>query len=284
MDWAAIPGRASANLPTSVFFNGRDVNIYSFAQMDRIGKKSLKDRAMNLRDLVGADKLPRFSPGMQDEQMIAWLLEAQIIVAAWCGVTLTVADLGAPKGGDGVGAYLAHLQNAPSPAAQQRSLPPPQHSPPQFPPYHQQQPPPQQSSNSYEVETILDVRTGPSGIASHFLVKWVGRGMEEASWEPAAQMQAVDPDSVLAFKQRFLQQQQQRQPPPQQQQPRQPPPQSPSPFQQYHQYQPTDLRGNPIRSPAAFSPPSGSPLRPDQESDNIREAARRRNQGSNPFL
>ena len=76
---------------------------------------------------------------MQDEQMVAWLLEAQIIIAGACGVGLTVADLGAPKGGDGVGAHLAHLQNAspppprpPPPQFQQQQFQPPSPPPPQF--------------------------------------------------------------------------------------------------------------------------------------------------------
>ena len=50
------------NLPVSVPYKGRDVMIYTFQQIDRIGKKALKERAMNMRDLGGADNLPRFSP------------------------------------------------------------------------------------------------------------------------------------------------------------------------------------------------------------------------------
>ena len=307
MDWASLPGKARADLPQSVAFNGRDVAIYTFAQIDRLGKKTLKERCMNMRDLVGASKLPRFSPGMQDEQMVAWLLEAQIIVANACGFSLTVADLGAPKGGDGVGAFLTHLQNAPSPPPP----PPPQYQPP--PPPQPRQPPPlqQPEGGEYDVERILDVRTDATGMASHFLIKWLGYGVEEATWEPAAQMQAAAPHLVVQFKQQFLQQQQQQRhpPPPQQfqsplqQQYQQPPQQfqqrqqyqqpqqqfqqrqqyqQPPPFQQ-QQYQPTDLRGNPLRSPQAFSPPAGSPMRPDQEADMAREAARKRNMGSNPF-
>ena len=291
MDWASLPTKPKENLPAAVSFNGRDVPIHTFAQIDRLGKKTLKDRAMNLRDLVGAAALPRFSPGMQDEQIVAWLLEAQTIVAAKCGVHLTVGDLGAPKGGDGVGAYLTHLQHtAPPPQQQQQQqAPPPQL---QQRPLPLQHPPP---PDTYEVETIVDVRTDPAGMATAFLVKWVGRGMEEASWEPAEQMQRVDPDSVFAFKQRLFHRQQQRQrmqqqaaapPPPQQQTPplmaqQQ---QQRQPMMPPNEFRPTDLRGNPLRSPQPFSPQDGSPMRPDQEADVAREAARKRNMGSNPFF
>ena len=115
MDWASLPTKPRADLPTSVPFKGRDVAMYTFQQCDRLGKKGLKERSMNMRDLVGAQNLPRFSPGFPDEQMVAWLLEAQTIVAASCGVNISVFDFGAPRGGDGVGAYLAHLLNAPPP-------------------------------------------------------------------------------------------------------------------------------------------------------------------------
>jgi len=307
MDWASLPGKPSANLPASVPFNGKDIPIYNFIQIDRLGKKLLKERAMNLRDLVGASNLPRFTPGMPDEQMVAWLIEAQLIVAASAGISLTVADLGAPKGGDGVGAYLTHLHNAPAPRQppaqqqypQQQQYQPPQQQQYQPPPQQQdqqqqqqqqqqfRQPAPPPKEEGYVVEAVLDVRTGPNGMASHFLVKWQGFPAEEATWEPAAQVQATAPEACSYFKQRFQQrqqqqqqqQQQQRQPPPQQFQQRQPPPTPPTYYQQQPaQYQPTDLRGNPIRSPVA--PDKNSPMRPDQEADLAREAIRKRNMGS----
>ena len=102
-DFASLPGKPRDNLPTTLSYNGRAVDIYTFAQLDRINKTGLKSRAMNIRDLVGAQSLPRFSPGMPEVQMVAWLLEAQIILAGLSGVSMTVADLGAPRGGDGVG-------------------------------------------------------------------------------------------------------------------------------------------------------------------------------------
>merc|ERR1719424_1815471 len=122
MDWSSLPTKPRDNIPTSVPFKGRDVAMYTFQQCDRLGKKGLKERAMNMRDLVGPQNLPRFSPGFPDEQMVAWLLEAQTIVAAACGICISVFDFGAPRGGDGVGAYLAHLLNAPP--LQQATQPP----------------------------------------------------------------------------------------------------------------------------------------------------------------
>ena len=70
MDWSSLPTKPRADLPTSVPFKGRDVAMYTFQQCDRLGKKGLKERSMNMRDLVGAQNLPRFSPGFPDEQMV----------------------------------------------------------------------------------------------------------------------------------------------------------------------------------------------------------------------
>jgi hypothetical protein len=281
MDWASLPTKPREDLPTSVVVKGREVPIYTFAQIDRVGKSALKQRAMNLKDMFGSG-LPRFSPGMPVEQMVAWLLEAQTIVAASVGVSLTVADLGAPKGGDGVGAYLAHLKSPqrPSPSPQQLQQ---QH-------HHQQQPAPQhQQSEEYQVEGILDVRTAPNGMATHFLIKWDGYPVEESTWESAAKMQALAPEICFQFKQQF--QQQLRQPPPQQQY--QPPPQ-----QHYHQQQmyQTDFRGQgtPHQAPRRDRPDYGAPptpgsgsstasMRPDQEADAAAAAIRKRAMGSNPL-
>jgi len=293
MDWASIPGKSRADLPTSVLFSGREVAIYTFAQVDRLGKKALKERAMNLRDLVGAQRLPRFSPGFPEEQIVAWILEAQIIVAAASGVCITVADLGAPKGGDGVGAFLAHLNTAPQ---QQRSPGPPPSQQTQQEQFFQQQQQPQQPQRqpqqaprqliqqqpeaepTYVLDAILDVRTDERGLASHFLCKFEGHPIEEASWEPADQIQDVAPRQVAEFKM-LLQRQQRQQPTPTQQY--QPPPSQASQGPPHtHAY-----RADPsMASQSRASPATGSsPLRPDQESDAIRDAARKRNQGSFAF-
>ena len=275
MDWASLPGKARSDLPASVLFNGREVSIYTFAQIDRLGKRALKERAMNLRDLVGAQHLPRFSPGYPDEQMVAWLMEAQTIVAAASGVHITVGDLGAPTGGDGVGAFLAHLQDsAASPLFQQAPPPFQQQRPPLFQQQQQQQ---QQHEEVYVLETILDVRIDARGLATHFLCKFENHPVEEATWEPAEQIQEVAPRQAAAFKQRLMQQRQQQQQSPPHQHRYQPPPSAP--YQPQYQQQPTP----PSRQSNASSSAIGSPMRPDQESDAVREAARRRNQGSFAF-
>ena len=47
-----------ARLPASCPFNGRDVTLWTFEQLEVSSKLNLKQRALNLRDLVGEEQLP----------------------------------------------------------------------------------------------------------------------------------------------------------------------------------------------------------------------------------
>ena len=255
MDWSSLPTKPRVDLPTSVPFKGRDVAMYTFQQCDRLGKKGLKERSMNMRDLVGAQNLPRFSPGFPDEQMVAWLLEAQTIVAASCGVNISVFDFGAPRGGDGVGAYLAHLLNAPPP--QQMSQPPPQQQ------FEQQQYQQQGQQQGQQFEQQQQQQQQYQG----------QQQQQQQQFEQQYQQHQQPDEQYLHQQQQYLPSQQQYQQQ-QQQQPQQ---------HQQQQYLPTDLRGNPIGGGASPSAHGASARRPDQEADSAREAARKRNMGSNVF-
>ena len=72
----------------------------------------------------------------------------------------------------------------------------------------------QAAEDEYEMEAILNVRCAPNGMATHFLIKWVGYPVNESTWEPARKVLEVAPDVV----QRHRQQQQQKQAQLQQQQ------------------------------------------------------------------
>ena len=75
----------------------------------------------------------------------------------------------------------------------------------------------QADEDEYEMETIMNVRCAPNGMATHFLIKWVGYPVNESTWEPARKVLEVAPDVV----QRHRQEQQQKQALQQQQQQRQ---------------------------------------------------------------
>ena len=47
-----------ALLPATVPFNGQDVPLWTFAQLEQQNKQTLKQRALFLRDLIGVEQLP----------------------------------------------------------------------------------------------------------------------------------------------------------------------------------------------------------------------------------
>jgi len=105
--------------PPSIIFGEKEITLFTYDQLARLGKNGLKTRAMNLRDVVGADRLPRLSPAAADDSIILWLLQAQCTVASASGQQLSLADLGVPKG-----AFDDVLASRPASARPHGSLPP----------------------------------------------------------------------------------------------------------------------------------------------------------------
>ena len=63
---------AQYNLPQSIQFEGRDVPLYTFAQLQQQPRPKLKSRAMDLRDLVGEQRLPALIVGGSVESVTMW--------------------------------------------------------------------------------------------------------------------------------------------------------------------------------------------------------------------
>lgn len=83
-------------VPTSVVFEERDVPLWTFEQLSRLSRANLKQRALNLRDHVGAARAPPLRPGGGRDLLITWLLEVQVALANSVGLGLTLASFGAP--------------------------------------------------------------------------------------------------------------------------------------------------------------------------------------------
>jgi hypothetical protein len=91
-------------LPTSVaLFPESDrpvhVPLWTYAQLERLNRASVKNRALDLRDLLGAD-LPKsvavLRASMGQDVIIKWILDVQVHMARTClGIELTIADFGA---------------------------------------------------------------------------------------------------------------------------------------------------------------------------------------------
>jgi len=102
-------------------FEGKTVPIYTFTQLEQIPRQRLKNRAMDLRDLVGEDRLPPLRAGGSVDVVLSWILEVQCALLKSTGLDLTVQDLGKPRGygEDAEGNYFGNGA-APSKAAPQR--------------------------------------------------------------------------------------------------------------------------------------------------------------------
>ena len=83
-------------LPTSCVYESKEVPLYTFKQLEQQSRKVLGNRAKDLRDLVGAAKLPPLRPAAQFEEVTHWIIEVQCAIARSAGIELTPTALGMP--------------------------------------------------------------------------------------------------------------------------------------------------------------------------------------------
>ena len=83
--------------PDEIEFEGKTVAIWTYPQLEKLSKLNLRARAMNLRDQIGADRLPNLRLTAQPAALIQWLLNAEVSMCEALGIPLTMKDLGAPK-------------------------------------------------------------------------------------------------------------------------------------------------------------------------------------------
>ena len=90
--------RVNEDLPKELNFNGREVRLYTFDDLESLGTAALKQRALNLRDLVGPDpSVPRLTPGASAEQLVLWLITVQCLLMGAAGQAVSPQDFGAPS-------------------------------------------------------------------------------------------------------------------------------------------------------------------------------------------
>jgi len=116
-------------LPDSCLFENKSVPLYTFEQLSQQPRQKLKNRAMDLRDLVGADRLTPLRSSGSVELVTMWILETQCAIAKSAGIDLSPAMLGLPANyGDcedgtlmqpGAKAYSGAPQRAPMQELQQ---------------------------------------------------------------------------------------------------------------------------------------------------------------------
>lgn len=77
---------------SSIDFEGKDLQLWTYDQLDALGRPQLKQRALNLRDTIGSDRLPPMPPG--GSQMIEWVIKVQVAIASSSGLEVSPADFG----------------------------------------------------------------------------------------------------------------------------------------------------------------------------------------------
>lgn len=89
-----------ARATSSINFENKEVNLWTYEQLSNLSRPNLKNRAMSLRDQIGAERLPALSVAAGVDIVITWLLEVQCALARSSGVTLTPGSFGAPAPAD----------------------------------------------------------------------------------------------------------------------------------------------------------------------------------------
>ena len=82
------------SLPASLNFNGKEMNLLTFQQLEQQSRKNLIGIVNNLRDDLGADNLPKLT-GQGPDMTIEWILNVQCAMCMGKGVRVTPADLAA---------------------------------------------------------------------------------------------------------------------------------------------------------------------------------------------
>lgn len=84
----------AAPLPASLTLDGVEVPVWSYAVLSNLKRANVKERALNLREAVGAERLPPLEDG---SHLVPWLIHAYAAVAAAAGrADLTTAAFGLP--------------------------------------------------------------------------------------------------------------------------------------------------------------------------------------------
>mmetsp|Transcript_3479 Transcript_3479/g.9921 ORF Transcript_3479/g.9921 Transcript_3479/m.9921 type:complete len:157 (-) Transcript_3479:219-689(-) len=110
-------------VPASVAFEGKEFPLWTEKQLESVSRGALKNRCLDLREQIGADRLPQMP--RHPEGMVAWLLGVQ--------GTLSAGGPGSRGGGAGAGSHAgpgAGADSGPPPhaPARGRGAEPPPHA------------------------------------------------------------------------------------------------------------------------------------------------------------
>ena len=119
----------AANFPTHLTLNGISIPIFKSGELEGLGARRLKERALNLRDLVTATKSNFFghhpemvlNPFSPPEHLIQWMITVQVMVAEALGeVDLDHAAFGAKDESNMFSSPQQRMQQMQQPQQQQQ--------------------------------------------------------------------------------------------------------------------------------------------------------------------
>lgn len=105
------------SLPTSINFNGTEIPMWTYDQLEQQSRKNLTNKVKDLQAALGADKLPPLT-GHGPDLTIDWILTVQCAVCAGKGLRLSPKDFGAPSAADTDG-YFGRGEAMPQKPGQQ---------------------------------------------------------------------------------------------------------------------------------------------------------------------
>lgn len=92
------------SLPTEVIFNGIEIQLLTFQQLEQLSRQNLKLRVKTLQEQLEGQQLPPCM-GHSPDVTIDWILKVQCAICMGKGVRLSPADFGAPANADSEGFF-----------------------------------------------------------------------------------------------------------------------------------------------------------------------------------
>mmetsp|Transcript_32744 Transcript_32744/g.86051 ORF Transcript_32744/g.86051 Transcript_32744/m.86051 type:complete len:157 (-) Transcript_32744:245-715(-) len=90
--------------PSEIIFNGVEVTLLTYKQLEQQSRKNLMIKVRSLQDMLGADNLPTLT-GHGPDITIEWILSVQIALCRGKGIALTPANFGAPAAANSDGFF-----------------------------------------------------------------------------------------------------------------------------------------------------------------------------------
>jgi len=82
-------------LPNSILFEDVEIPLWTHGQLEKLGQPALMQRALNLRDDFGRERVPPMPRHV--EGLINWILDVEVAVLSASGSTISKEQLGAPR-------------------------------------------------------------------------------------------------------------------------------------------------------------------------------------------